>query len=181
MELRQRRIENEWELLQQLAQANPALLSDIQRHQDDFLLKLSQTTAPVRMDENIDLRSEHDVRLSFPRFFPTMPIEAYVTPPVFHPNVHPDTGFVCLWNRFSLHDTVVEALCQLQRVLTFTLFSESADHVMQPEALEWAEKECSEDKLNFKLLALEKIPGYKAESLRTKGHRKRLSSISEQH
>jgi ubiquitin-protein ligase len=136
MELRQRRIENEWDLLQQMAQANPALLSDIQRHQDDFLLKLSQTTTPVRVEGSIDLRSEHDVRLSFPRFFPTMPIEAYVTPPVFHPNVHPDTGFVCLWSRFSLHDTVVEALCQLQRVLTFTLFSESADHIMQPEALE---------------------------------------------
>jgi ubiquitin-protein ligase len=147
MELRQRRIENEWELLQQMAQANPSLLSDVRRHHDDFLLKLSQTTAPVRVEGIIDLRSEHAVRISFPRFFPTMPIEAYVTPPVFHPNVHPDTGFVCLWGRFSLHDTVVEALCQLQRVLTFTLFSESADHVMQPGAIRWLEEQCESKQL----------------------------------
>jgi ubiquitin-protein ligase len=140
MDLRQRRIENEWELLQQMAQANPSLLRDIRRHQDEFLLKLSQTTAPLCVNGNVEFRSEHDVRFSYARFFPTMPIEAYVTPPVFHPNVHPDTGFVCLWGRFSLHDTVVEALCQLQRVLTFTLFSDSADHVMQPEASKWAKK-----------------------------------------
>ena len=107
MDLRQRRIENEWELLQELAQDNPALLSEIRRDHEDFLLKLSQTNAPVHTEENIELRSEHDVRISFPRFFPTMPIEAYVARPVFHPNVHPDTGFVCLWGRFSLHDTVV--------------------------------------------------------------------------
>ena len=162
MELRQRRIENEWELLEQMAQANPSLLTEIQRGHDDFLLKLSQTTAPVRVEGSINLRSEHDVRLSFPRFFPTMPIEAYVMPPVFHPNVHPDTGFVCLWGRFSLHDTVVEALCQLQRVLTFTLFSESADHVMQPEAVQWAEERNS-GKLPFSLTPLVKPAGWQKE------------------
>jgi ubiquitin-protein ligase len=176
MDLRQRRIENEWDLLQQLAQANPALLSAIQRHQDDFLLKLSQTTAPVQVEGSIELRTEHDVRLSFPRFFPTMPIEAYVTPPVFHPNVHPDTGFVCLWGRFSLHDTVVEALCQLQRVLTFTLFSESADHVMQPEALEWVKKECAVGKIPFPLTPPTKLVGWQEErEFRRVAGKKRLS------
>jgi len=53
------------------------------------------------------------VRFAFARFFPAVPIEAYLTRPVFHPNVHPTTGFVCLWSRFSKADTVIEALCRL--------------------------------------------------------------------
>jgi ubiquitin-protein ligase len=179
MDLRQRRVENEWELLQQMAQANPSLLSDIRRHQDDFLLKLSQTTAPVCVNGNIEFRSEHDVRLSFPRFFPTMPIEAYVMPPVFHPNVHPDTGFVCLWGRFSLHDTVVEALCQLQRVLTFTLFSESTDHVMQPEAVEWIKNQQCGGKMILEHTKVTKMIQCMEKSKFRTTHRRRRISISQ--
>jgi hypothetical protein len=106
-----------------------------------------------------------------------MPIEAYLTRPVFHPNVHPDTGFVCLWGRFSLHDTVVEALCQFQRVVTYSLFSESADHVMQPEALHWAEKERNAGKaIPFSFTPLAKPTEWQDErEFRSVPERRRLS------
>lgn len=70
-----------------------------------------------------------------------MPLEAYLTRAVFHHHVHPTSTFVCLWSRFSKTDTMVEALCQLQRILTYAVVSESPDDVMQPHALKWAIKE----------------------------------------
>ncbi len=57
--------------------------------------------------------------------------------PLFHPNIHPENGFVCLWSRFSAADTIVEAVCQLQRILTWQLVNEQTDHLMQPDALAW--------------------------------------------
>ncbi len=51
-----------------------------------------------------------------------------------HPNVHPLTGFICLWSRHSAGDTVVEALLQTQRVLSGELWNRDPDHLMQPEA-----------------------------------------------
>ena len=47
-------------------------------------------------------------------------------------------GSSALWSRFSKADTIVEALCQLQRILTYAVFSESPDDVRQPDALKWA-------------------------------------------
>lgn len=163
MDLRRQRIDNEWALLERMEKANPALLVALERSQNDFLFKLRESTAVLVVEGQVQLSSEHNVRLSFPRFFPTMPIEAYVARPVFHPNVHPDTGFVCLWGRFSLRDTVVEALCQLQRVLAYGLFSEAADHVMQPEALRWAEKERAAGRLPLVYTPLEKPEGWREE------------------
>lgn len=176
MDLRKQRIENEWELLQHLAEANPSLLTIHKRRPNDFLLTLHETPAAARVNNEIKTCSDHEVCLSFARFFPTVPIEAYLRRPVFHPNVHPDTGFVCLWGRFSLRDTVVEALCQLQRVLTYSLLSESADHVMQPEALKWADQERAAGKLPLQCTPLVKPAGWQEErEFRSAPGRKRLS------
>ena len=175
MDLRKQRIENEWTLLQRMAEANPSLLAIHEQRPSDFLLMLHETPAVARVNNETQTCSDHEVRLSFARFFPTVPIEAYLCRPVFHPNVHPDTGFVCLWGRFSLRDTVVEALCQLQRVLTYSLLSESVDHVMQPEALKWAEQERACGKLPLKYTALAKPPGWLDErEFRRATGRKRL-------
>lgn len=180
MNLRQKRIENEWGLLQQMAEANSSLLKIRERREDEFLLTLHETPAVLLQSVqpgdagSIQLCSDHAVRLAFSRFFPAVPIEAYLACPVFHPNVHPETGFVCLWGRFSLHDTVVEALCQLQRVLTFTLFSESADHVMQPEALRWAHNKENELREQLHFTHLQKPAELKYEPWK-KLTRKRLS------
>jgi len=175
MDLRQQRIENEWKLLERMAGANPRLLAIHEPRPSDFLLTLHETPAVARIDDQIQTFSDHEIRLSFARFFPAMPIEAYVTRAVFHPNVHPDTGFLCLWGRFSLRDTVVEALCQLQRVLTYSLLSESADHVMQPQALKWAEQQLAAGKLPLKYTPLAKPIGWQDErEYRKRSKRKRL-------
>ena len=137
MDLRRQRIENEWSCLRRMAEANPGLIVPKERSADEFLVFLRETSAPVERDGKIEIVDEHQVRFSFARFFPTIPLEAYLTRPVFHPNIHPATGFVCLWRNSSVADTVVEALIQLQRVLTCAVFTESSDHVMQPRALEW--------------------------------------------
>jgi ubiquitin-protein ligase len=176
MDLRQQRIENEWALLQRMAEANPALLVIQERQPDEFQLTLRQTPAMTRLGDQIQVLADHQLRLAFSRFFPTVPIEGYLLRPVFHPNVHPDTGFVCLWGRFSLRDTVVEALCQLQRVLSCTLFSESADHVMQPEALRCARLERAAGRLPLTFTPLAKPPGWQDErEFRKAPGRKRLS------
>ncbi|HKF22426.1 MAG TPA: hypothetical protein VKE93_12710 [Candidatus Angelobacter sp.] len=138
MDLRRQRIENEWTILGQMAAANPSSLLRKKRCGDQFLLALHETRAPILEDGKVKLVSDHELRISFARFFPAMPLEIYLTRPVFHPNVHPATGFVCLWSRFSQTNTVVEALCRLQRILTYSVFSGSLDDVMQPEALAWA-------------------------------------------
>ncbi len=138
MDLRRQRIDNEWAILQQMAGANPGGIDIRERHPDEFLLALKHSPAPICRDGRIELVQEHELRFAFARFFPAVPIEAYLTCPVFHPNIHPTTGFVCLWSRFSKADTVVEAICQLQRILTYSVFSDSPDDVMQPEALSWA-------------------------------------------
>src|SRR5262249_23272560 len=92
MDLRQQRMENEWTLLQRMAEANPSLLVIQERRPDEFLLTMHETSAVGRRNDDIQTFSDHQLRLAFSRFFPTVPIEAYLLRPVFHPNVHPDTG-----------------------------------------------------------------------------------------
>lgn len=139
MDVRRQRIENEWSFLQRIAHANPHTVLIGARANDEFLVTLLQTSGPVKRGNSIEIREEHQLRLCFARFFPTIPMEAYLSQPVFHPNVHPTTGFVCLWHKAVIADTVVEALIQLQRILSYSACTESPDHIMQPEALTWAQ------------------------------------------
>jgi len=94
MDLRSQRMENEWAIFCQMADANPECIIAKERLRDEFLLVLEGTTAPVCQDHEIVLAPEHELRFSFARFFPSVPIEAYLTRAVFHPNVHPTSGFV---------------------------------------------------------------------------------------
>lgn len=136
-----RRVEQEWKLLLALAAENPEVLQDCVREDKPdgtlFRFQLLQTQALVEEAGQLQILHEHTVTLRFPRFFPAVPIEASLARPVFHPNVHPETGFVCLWNRFSSGDTVIEAVRQLQKVISWQVHNETPDHVMQPEALTW--------------------------------------------
>jgi ubiquitin-protein ligase len=176
MDLRRQRIDNEWTILGQMAEANPDCLDIKERRPDEFLLVLKQSSAPVHNAGKIGLVYEHELRFVFARFFPAVPIEAYLTRAVFHPNIHPTTGFVCLWNRFSKADTVVEALCQLQRILTYSVFSHSPDDVMQPEALSWALNANRGTELPLSCTLLVKPPGWPEErDFRTPPARRRLS------
>jgi len=176
MDLRRQRIENEWAILAQMMAANEPRIVVHSRGEDEFLLTLQETTAPIFQNNEIKLVSEHGLRFSFARFFPAVPIEAYVTCPIFHPNVHPTTGFVCLWSRFSKTDTVVEALCQLQRILTYLVFSDSLDDVMQPEALAWATSSRGDVTFPLPCTLLAKPPSWPEErDFRNPQGRRRLS------
>jgi hypothetical protein len=139
--LYQRRVEQEWRLLEALAECNAEVLKDCTREREVdsavFHFILDKTPALVETASQLRIREEHDVALHFPRFFPSVPIEARLLRPVFHPNVHPETGFVCLWNRFSPGDTVIEAVALLRRVVTWELWNEEADNLIQPAAVVW--------------------------------------------
>lgn len=137
--MRARRIENEWLLLEALRQANPGRLR-LTHHPDAFTLQADGLPAlreapadPARPT----LQTTHSLRIVFPRYYPSMPLEVYLDAPVFHPNVHPDTGFVCLWTRHRIQTTLEQTLAQLQRVLAWQLLNTDPEHVMQPAALHW--------------------------------------------
>lgn len=139
--VQERRVEQEWKLLLALAAENPEVLQGcVRQDQVDgtvFRFRLLQTQALVEEADQLRVVDKHDVTLRFPRFFPAVPIEASLERPVFHPNVHPESGFVCLWDRFSSGNTAIEALTQLQRVISWKLHNEAPDHTMQPEGLRW--------------------------------------------
>ena len=139
--LYQRRTEQEWQLLLLSAGRNPELLRDCARiaegEETSFRFQLLQSPSLVEHAGSLQVQDSHRIVISFPRFFPTIPLEVRLLTPVFHPNVHPDTGFICLWNRFSPADTVFEAVAQLQRVISWSLFNEELEHIMQPQSLEW--------------------------------------------
>ena len=124
---RERRIRNEAALLREMVALNPEQLQMVALTEDEFRMTL-HTAAHGG--------SVHGLKLAFAPYFPAVPIEAYLEVPVRHPNVHPVTGFICLWDKHSTGDTVIEALRQTQRVLSGELRNSEADHLMQPESLD---------------------------------------------
>jgi hypothetical protein len=139
--MRKRRIENEWQLLLELATSNPVALEALERgagpDSEYFRFRLNQTVGPVQAAGRVEPRDSHLIEFHFPAFFPAVPIEAVVPHPIFHPNVDPDNGFVCLWSAVSVGDTVSEALMRLQMVIAWDLVNLDPDHVMQPSAVAW--------------------------------------------
>jgi hypothetical protein len=137
----ERRVANEWRDAKQLEQCNTDVIrfGQLRSEGDDTVLAvaLSQTAGLVISGNGLQVVEEHEAELRFPRFFPAVPIEAYLRRPVFHPNIDPVNGFVCLWDRFSAGDTVVTAMCHLQQMVAWRMFNLRADHVMQREAAEW--------------------------------------------
>ena len=138
--VRERRVEQEWAILDALAAANPGVVERGARRTepdaDVFAITLHDTPGLVLVDGLPALTHRHDAVIYFRQWFPSVPIEVSVARPVVHPNVHPETGFVCLWGRFSPGDTVIEAVAQLQRVITWQRWNDLAVHVMQPDAHE---------------------------------------------
>jgi ubiquitin-protein ligase len=140
--LRADRLDREWTLLQQLAQANPRYIDVKDRQsapaEDLFIVRLRESPGieAVR-DGRIFTRTDHELRLSFTRFYPEMPIDCYVTAPLFHPNVKPETGFVCLWEHANPRDTVVQALARAQAIAAYRMVNTGAAHLMNKEAAEW--------------------------------------------
>src|SRR5208283_1455340 len=138
---RQTRLDNEWALLAELARSNPGSLEILSRSRDAeadfFRVALHHTAAFTGTPPDLRLVESHVIDFRFPAWFPAVPIEAFLNVPVFHPNIHPENGFVCLWTRGATGDTILTALVRLQNVLTWRLHNASPDHLMQPEALAW--------------------------------------------
>jgi ubiquitin-protein ligase len=138
--LRQTRLDNEWSVLQRLADFNPGLLTLEGRKTDAmeerFEIRIEGTPAPIMAPAGVEIMDSHRVTVQFPAYFPAVPMQVFVSPPVYHPNVHPESGFVCIWDRTSSGDSILDALVLLQKVITWELHNPRGDHVMQPEALE---------------------------------------------
>lgn len=136
--MRARRLDEEWTLLAKLAEANPEALEILARESrpDEELFRLNlRRTMGLSLDRVP--KESHTVSFRFPELYPALPIEAFLSSPVFHPNVHPINGFVCLWTRVSTADTILEAVVRLQKVIVWELVNRDAEHLMQPEALAW--------------------------------------------
>jgi hypothetical protein len=156
--VRDRRIENEWALLCNAQRRYPTLLEVLGKHSgpdgDSFAILLHDTSGLVEIDGQKTLVSSHEAEIRFPRFFPYVPMEATLLRPVFHPNVDPINGFVCLWSRFAVGDTVVTALLQLQKVIVWELINQDPRHVIQPTAVEWYKSPSREWSLPLSYVAI---------------------------
>ena len=136
------RIDKEWTLLQRLASTNPHAVEVVGRQtspvEETFRVRLhaSPGVASARADQ-IDTRQTHSLRLCFPRFYPDVPIDCYIDEPLFHPNVRPETGFVCLWEQADPRDTVIQALARTQAMAAYRMVNTGAAHLMNREAAEW--------------------------------------------
>jgi hypothetical protein len=84
-------------------------------------------------------RDVHTLRLCFTRFYPEVLIDCYVEEPLFHTNVKPETGFVCLWEQANSRETVIQALARTQAIAAFRMVNAGGAHIMNMEAAEWYE------------------------------------------
>ena len=129
----ERRLREEWALLAELAAHNPDRLTDLAADDTTFWVTLHAT--PALSLEGESILDQHRLRLDYPRFFPALPLELSLETPVFHPNVHALTGFVCLWDRHRTSNTVEHALHKTVAMLGWKLLNSEPRHTMQPAAL----------------------------------------------
>ncbi len=133
MTLFERRLRAEWDTLQQLAALNPNRLTGLTAADTTFTAVLHGPA--VTLGKGTLVRQDHALRIVFPVHFPAAPMELYVAQPVPHPNIHPETGFVCLWDKHRASYTVEHAVHRTVAMLAGQLFNPRPPHVMQPEAL----------------------------------------------
>jgi len=135
----------EWELLQRLSERNPGVVESVGRQRladgEVFEVVLHETAGIVGW-RGVDavIERSHRAVFRYPRFFPAVPIEVTLTPPVFHPNVDPVMGLVRLWERTSPGDSIPEAVQRLQRMVSWADVNYSPEHVLQPEAVRWGQE-----------------------------------------
>jgi hypothetical protein len=142
--LRADRINKEWDLLGRLVLLNPDLVEVKSREagatEEIFRVRLLASPGIAEVSGSaIQRRLEHTFRLSFTRFYPDVPIECYIEQPLFHPNVKPETGFVCLWEQASPRDTVIQALARAHAMCAFRMVNLGGAHLMNRVAATWYE------------------------------------------
>jgi hypothetical protein len=142
--LRADRVEKEWTLLNRLAIINPGQVEIIDRRpsglEDQFFVRLHASPGIAEaVGEQIRTRDVHTLRLCFTRFYPEVPIDCYIEEPLFHPNVKPETGFVCLWEQANPRDTIIQALARTQAMAAFRMVNTGGAHLMNRQAAVWYE------------------------------------------
>ena len=140
--LRADRIEKEWDLLQRLQQLNPPRVQILERRpsatEEIFRVRLFQSPGlEWAQGTNMRVRPVHTFALRFTRFYPEVPVECYVEEPLFHPNVKPETRFVCLWEEATPRDNVVQALARAQAMAAYRMLNLGGPHLMNPAAGQW--------------------------------------------
>ena len=118
-------------MLADLASRNPQRLCAL--YAEDTTLHVTLRGTPARLLTG-DVADSHPLRLEYPRYFPSQPLELYLDRPVLHPNVHPETGFVCLWDKHRAAHTAEDALHKTVAILGWKLFDMRPEHTMQPAA-----------------------------------------------
>lgn len=146
------RLEREWRLLHKLAAANPEQLDILDRQatpgEESFFVRLLRSPGLERADgRSLVTRDEHTIRLSFTRFFPDVPMECYTVDVLFHPNVRPETGFVCLWLEAKPRDCAIQALARAQAMAAYRMVNLDGSHVMNRQAAEWYQSVAQPDGL----------------------------------
>jgi ubiquitin-protein ligase len=134
MPLRERRLKGEWEQLQALAAANPSIFAAVERAPDEFHVTFANSPAWACQAGKIYVRAEHVLRYVFPRYYPTLPLDAYFMKPVFHANVDQENGFVCLWRQYRPGLTIVDAIHITRSIMAHRCVNQDPAHCMQPGA-----------------------------------------------
>jgi hypothetical protein len=124
---------------------------------------------PVLLAGSHGLSSSHAVRIVYPVYFPTAPLEVYTDRAFLHPNVHPVTGFVCVWDRHQVSNTAEHAVHKLISMMSGRLSNREALHMMQPHA--W-------DAGTPKNLGIEPLLGITHEIVFEENEQKRRSRLS---
>jgi ubiquitin-protein ligase len=185
----ERRIQTEWRLLQEMAQLNPDRISDFSARDATFYISLRHTPSPVlgafdgAHTPRFDRVTEHRIRVEYPAFFPSLPMEVYLKTPVAHPNIHPESGFICLWQKHLVSNSIEHVLHKTAAMLGWALKSDDATHVMQPKAFAYARLHGSEVEMTLHadpLVSVQHLPDVRLEdSLRNVSpSRRRLSVLS---
>ena len=135
MTVRDRRIENEWRLLDELALANPHIVAEFTREQHQFCVVLQNSPAWVKRGFGREVETKHLVRYIFPKYYPAVPLECYFAIPIFHPNVDASNGFACLWLRPDPQRTIADAIVITRAMMSLRTQNTQDQHVMQKDAL----------------------------------------------
>lgn len=131
MNLRNRRMETEWQLLEALADANRTALASITRLPDEFHVTLQESPAWIEKNNVRHIETEHTLRYVYPRYYPTLPLEAYFVHPVSHINIDPVTGFICLWKDYRVGQTIIDAILVTRAIMSWKAANWDPVHRMQ--------------------------------------------------
>jgi hypothetical protein len=135
-------METEWQLLQTLAEANPATFFAVTRSRDEFHVVVRDSPAWVKNKMGPLIETEHALRYVYPRYYPTLPLEGYFLRPILHINVDPMTGFACLWQDYRPTQTIVDAILITRAIMSYKVANWEPGHRMQQDAVVQLPESC---------------------------------------